>query len=138
MIRLGPLEETYWLDLLPGVRVRFRRITPAMMLVARQEVRRVLADGAEEDATVAGGEALTRTLARRGVVEWEGVGDADGNPIEATPEAVDLLMEHWPAYDAVDRLYVGPAFVMSAEKNGSSNSPDGTSAEAPTTALPAA
>ncbi len=67
-----------------------------------------------------------------------GIGDADGQPIPVTREAIDLLMENWPAYDAIDNLYVAPALARDAEKNASSSSSAGTSAAAPNTATPAA
>ena len=47
---------------------------------------------------------------------WDGVGDAAGEAVEPSPERVDLLLDHWPAFDAFDRLYVGPALAQDAEK----------------------
>ncbi|MFH6783604.1 MULTISPECIES: hypothetical protein [Methylobacterium] len=138
MLKLAPQSDSFWLDVLPGVRIRFRPITVASMLVAREAVGKVFRDEDQDDVDARANIALVRELTRRGIVEWEGIGDADEQPIPVTREAVDLLMENWPAYDAIDNLYVAPALARDAEKNASSNSASGTSAEAPNTATPAA
>jgi hypothetical protein len=41
----------------------------------------------------------------------------DGNPVEPTKETIDAALELWPVFDAIDRLYVGPALIQDAEKN---------------------
>jgi len=97
MLKLAFDREPFWLDLLPGVRVQFRPITVAAMVKA--------------------GVAFTRSLAHSGVAAWEGIGDADGNPVEPTKETIDAALEVWSLFDAVDRLYVGPALIQDAEKN---------------------
>ena len=131
-------QEPFWLDLIPGVRIRVRPITVASMLVAREVVSRVYRDEDQTDVTTRAGMALVHELARRGIAEWEGVGTAEGEPAPVTVETIDALLEHWPAYDALDALYVGPALRRAEEKNGSSNSSGGTSPEEPNTATPAA
>ena len=138
MLKLTPAIETFWLDLLPGVRVQVRPITVASMLVAREAVGKVLTGKDQEDVTVRAGMALVREVSRRGIVAWEGIGDAAGNPIPVTPENIDALLEVWPAYDALDADYVTPALVREQEGNGFSNGPAGTSVADPTTAAPAA
>jgi hypothetical protein len=131
-------QEPFWLDLIPGVRVRVRPITVASMLVAREAVGKVYRDEDQTDVATRASMALVHELARRGIVEWEGVGTAEGEPAPVTAETVNALLDHWPAYDALDALYVTPALRRDEEKNASSSSPDGTSAEAPNTATPAA
>ncbi|MFE1601633.1 hypothetical protein [Methylobacterium sp. ID0610] len=138
MLRLASSAEPSWLDLLPGVRVRVRPASVAMMLAAREAVGKVVRGDDREDVDLRTNIALVGELARRAIVEWEGVGDADGVPIPVTPEHVDRLMEHWPAFDEFDTRYVGPALRRDAEKNASSSSPNGTSEGAPITAAPAA
>lgn len=119
MLRLAPSERSpVWLDLLPGVRVQVRPVSVAAMLLARAAAGAVLKSaGEEDDGTIRAGEAFTRTLARSGILAWEGIGDADGLPVEPSPERIEQLLDHWPAFDAIDRLYVGPALVQDAEKN---------------------
>lgn len=139
MLKLAPrADEPFWLDLIPGVRLRVRPITVASMLVAREAVGKVYRDEDQTDVTARASIALVHELARRGIVEWEGVGTTEGEPAPVNTETVGALLEHWPAYDALDALYVTPALRRDQEKNGSSNSPDGTSGEAPNTATPAA
>jgi hypothetical protein len=119
MLKLDTISDTPAdLDLLPGVRVTARPITVAAMLLARAAAADVLrnADG-DADATIAAGEAFTRALARHAITDWDGVGDKDGAPVKPTPERIDQLMDHWSAFDAFDRLYVGPALTGFDEKN---------------------
>ncbi len=139
MLKLSTAShEPFWLDLISGVRVRVRPITVASMLVAREAVGKVYRDEDQTDVTTRASMALVHELARRGIVEWEGVGTAEGEPAPVTAETVNALLDHWPAYDALDALYVTPALRRDEEKNASSNSPDGTSGEDPNTARPAA
>lgn len=111
-------QEPFWLDLLPGVRVQVRPVSVSAMLLARAAAGEALKNaGQQEDGTVKAGEAFTRSLARSGIVAWEGIGHADGVPVEPSPERIDQLLDHWPAFDAVDRFYVAPALTQDAEKN---------------------
>ena len=77
-------------------------------------------------------------LARRAVVDWDGVGDADGNILPVTPDGIDALLSLWPIFEAFNLHYVSRGMLLDAEKNGSAPSPTGTSAEATATARPAA
>jgi hypothetical protein len=134
MLKLAARErEPFWLDLIPGVRVKVRPITVAAIIAARQAAADAMkpADG---DAIFVGSASFTRSIARWGILEWEGVGDADGVPIAPAPEHIDALLEFWEAFDAIDRLYVAPALIGAQEKNASSPLPSGTSAGAKPTA----
>lgn len=62
-------------------------------------------------------ELLVRALARYAIIEWEGVGNAEGEPVSVTPASVDGLMRVWRAHDAFDRLYVMPILTEGEEKN---------------------
>ena len=61
---------------------------------------------------------IVRLLARRLVIEWEGVGDAAGEPLALSEPALDALMERddmlSPFWDAV----IGRPDPVSAEGNG--------------------
>ncbi len=116
MLKLAFDRAPFWLDLVPGVRVQFRPITVAAILLARTAAADVLRAGGD-DAIVKAGCAFTRSLAHSGIAAWESIGDADGNPVEPTKETVDAALELWPVFDAIDRLYVGPALIQDAEKN---------------------
>ena len=71
------------------------------------------------------------------MTDWEGVGDADGNPVPVTPEGIDALLEVWPIFEAFQAVYVSKGLLLDAEKNASAPSPTGTSAGATATARPA-
>ena len=117
MIKLEPVSaDPFWLDVLPGVRIQFRPVSVAAMLIARGAASEALKAGGEQ-ATIEAGASFTRALAKSGIVAWEGIGDAKGNPVEPTTAAIEQLLELWPAFDAIDRLYVGPALTASYEKN---------------------
>lgn len=116
MLRLTTDREPFWLDILPGVRAQFRPISVAAILLARTAAAEVLRAGGD-DAMVKAGIAFTRSLAHSGIAAWEGIGDADGNPVEPTRDTIDAALELWPLFDAVDRLYVGPALLQDVEKN---------------------
>lgn len=119
MLKLKPaVRDPFWLDLLPGVRLQTRPVSVGAMLLARAAAGEALKEaGEKEDGTVRAGEAFTRALGRAGIVAWDGVGDEAGAPVEPSPERIDQLLDHWPAFDAFDRLYVGPALTQDAEKN---------------------
>lgn len=130
MLRLAAQQrEPYWLDLLPGVRIKVRPITVAAIIAARQAAAEAMKPQ-EQDSLFVGSAAFTRHVAQWGILEWEGVGDADGAPVPPTPENIDALLELWETFDAIDRLYVAPALIGAQEKNVSSLSPNGTSAGA--------
>jgi hypothetical protein len=92
MLKLSINREPFWLDLLPGARVKFRPVAVAAILVARIVAAEVLRAGGD-DATVRAGVAFTRSLAQSGIAAWEGIGDADGNPVEPTKETIDAALE---------------------------------------------
>jgi hypothetical protein len=116
MLKLSVDREPFWLDVVSGVRIRLRPVSVAAILAARAAAADVLRAGGENVETRAGF-AFTRALARSGIIEWEGIGDKDGNPIAPSPEAIDAALECWPVFDAIDRLYVAPVLLQAEEKN---------------------
>jgi hypothetical protein len=74
--------------------------------------------------------AFAKALARRAVLVWEGIGDADGNPIDPSPEAIDALLDVWPIFEAFQLTYVSKGLLLEQEKNVSALSPNGPSAGA--------
>ena len=120
-------DEPFWLDILPGVRMQFRPVTPAMMIAARRAAAKAVAaspategepsETEQEDREALANIALVRSLAQRGVVSWSGVGDAAGTEIPPSPEAIDQLLDVWQAFDAIDAQYAFPALSQDAEKN---------------------
>lgn len=135
MLTLDLSNAPLWCDLIPGVRVKLRPLTTALMVSAHVDPE--IADLPEGAATEEAALAMARALARRAILEWEGIGDADGNPIEPSPEAIDALLDLWPAFEAFQTLYVAKALLLDAEKNASAPLPTGPSAGAKATARPA-
>lgn len=135
MLKLGAQKrEPYWLDLIPGVRVKVRPITNAAIIAARHAAADAMKEVPESDRVALASAAFTRSIALWGISDWEGVGDADGKPIASTPANIDASLDVWPVFDAIDRKYVTPSLVLDEEKNGSSLLPNGTSAGAKATA----
>ena len=135
MLTLDLTNAPQWCDLIPGVRVRLRPLTTALMVSARGDP--VIADLPEGAATEEAALAMAKALARRAILEWEGIGDADGNLIDPSPEAIEALLDIWPAFEAFQTHYVAKALLLDAEKNGSALLPNGPSVGAKATARPA-
>ena len=136
MIRIQLFPEPQWLNLGHGVRLQLLPLTTALMVATRSDpaVQDLDAE-ASNDARAA---IFAGALARRAVIDWEGVGDADGNVLSVTPEGVDALLSLWPIFEAFNLHYVSRGMLLDAEKNGSAPSPTGTSVGATATARPAA
>ncbi len=118
MLTLDLTNAPRWHDLAPGVRVQLRPLTTALMVATRSD-------------------PAVEAVARRAVLGWEGIGDADGNPIDPTPEAIDALLDVWPIFEAFQLTYVSKGLLLEQEKNASALSPNGPSAGASATAKPA-
>ena len=112
MIRLNLKREPSWLDLVPGVRVHVRPCTTALIMAARAKL---MDAGGGAGARTA---ALLRELAILAIAAWEGIGDDAGEAVSISPEAIAAVMDIWPVAEAFERLYLGPAMVLDAEKNG--------------------
>ena len=81
--------------------------------------------------------AMAKAVARRAVLDWEGIGDDAGNLLPVTPEGIDALLEVWPVFEAFQTQYVARGLILDAEKNVSALSPTGPSAGAIGTVRPA-
>ena len=135
MLTLDLSNAPQWCELIPGVRVKLRPLTTALMVSARGDP--AIADLPEGAATEDSALAMAKALARRAILEWEGIGDTDGHPIDPSPEAIDALLDLWPAFEAFQTQYVAKALLLDAEKNASAPLPTGPSAGAKVTARPA-
>ena len=134
MIRINLSPEPQWLDLGHGVRLQLLPLTTALMVATRADpaVQALDAD-ASNDSRAA---VFAAALARRAIVDWEGVGDEAGHVLEISPEGIDALLSLWPIFEAFNLHYVSRGILLDAEKNGSAPSPTGTSAGATATARP--
>jgi hypothetical protein len=70
-------------------------------------------------------------------LDWEGVGDEDGNALPISPEGIDALLNIWPIFEAFQTLYVAKGLILDGEKNVSAPLPNGPSAGAKAIAPPA-
>ena len=146
MFQLGS-PESGWKDIRPGVRVQFAPIGIKMVRAAREACGIALKDGDVMDAS----DALSREMLRRGIVAWEGIGNATDEPIgpadlvpvfengepvldgEEKPvmqAAVELFIADPDLFEAAQAIYVNPWLTRDREKNGSGVSSNGTSEEA--------
>jgi hypothetical protein len=80
---------------------------------------------------------MAKALARLVVLDWEGVGDAAGEPVPVTPEGIDALLDILPLFEAFQLRYVSKGLLLEQEKNVSAPSPNGTSAGVTSIAGPA-
>ena len=134
MLRLDLTSEPRWLDLGHGVRLRVAPLTTALMVAARADLAvAALPETASPEALAL---AMAKALARRAVLDWEGVGDAAGDPLPVTPAGIDALLDVWPVFEAFQTGYVAKGLVLEQEKNASAPSPNGPSAGATPTARP--
>jgi len=135
MLTLDLTNQPLWHDLAPGVRAELRPLTTALMVATRSDpaVEAVPVDASDEERAV----AFAKALARQAVIAWEGIGDADGKPIEPGPESIDALLDIWPIFEAFQLTYVSKGLLLEQEKNVSAPLPNGPSAGATGTAKPA-
>ena len=135
MLRLTLARAPYWLDRGLGVRVRVEPLTTALMVAARSDptVRSLPEGTSDDDIAVIFG----RVLAERAILDWEGVGDAEGNPASVSPESIAALLDIWPIFERFQIGYVATGLELEQEKNTSAPSPNGSTAGAKGTARPA-
>jgi hypothetical protein len=134
MISLTLSREPEWLDLTHGVTVLIRPLTAAIFSAARADLEAdELIDAEAQEIAV----ALVKAIARRTILSWEGVGNAEGNVIEPDETAIDALFDLWPIYEAFNERFIARWLLLGEEGNGSAPLPTGTSAGAPDIAPPA-
>jgi hypothetical protein len=135
MLRLNLASEPEWLDLGHGVRVRVLPCTSGVMAAARGNatVEALVAAGASEAELAL---ALAKAMAGIAILDWEGVGDAEGRLVPVTPETASALIDVWPLFEAFQARYVAKGLLLDQEKNVSAPLPSGTSAGVTATARP--
>ena len=128
MIRLNLTATPQWLDLAPGLRLQVAPLTTALMVSARADaaLEALPEDTSQEELAL----VMAKSVARRAVLDWEGVGDDAGNAVPVTPEGIDALLDIWPVFEAFQTQYVARGLLLDAEKNASAPSPTGNSAGA--------
>lgn len=151
MYTLSKRPEPEWKTLIPAqdgrpaVRVLFAPVGAKSLRLARRAVAEVIRSGVADTNEVAG-DAFTEAMLRAGMLEWEGIVDDDGNPLQPTPDietfddegnvtgveygTVSAFLSEPRLVEASDREYVLPWARRDAEKNGYAPSLSGTSAGA--------
>lgn len=132
MLKLTPSPEPFWLDLPGGARAQMKPIDTAAYLRAQIASRAVLRAVPPEETIppeiwAESQVAFVRALVLGGLIAWKGVGDAEGKAAPVTPENVERLLAHYPAFVAFERDYAGAHLETAAEKKGSSPSRGGSS-----------
>ena len=135
MIRLNLTAAPEWLELAPGLRLQVAPLTTALMVSARADaaLEALPEDASQEELAL----LMAKSVARRAVLDWEGVGDAMGQPTHVSPDGIDALLEIWPVFEAFQTQYVARGLLLDAEKNVSAPLPSGRSVGAIATAPPA-
>ena len=135
IIRLNLTATPEWLELSPGLRLLVGPLTTALMVSARADpaIEALLATSTQAERAM----VMAKAIARRAVLDWEGVGDDAGNIAPVSPEGIDALLEIWPIFEAFQIEYVARGLLLDAEKNVSAPLPSGPSAGATATARPA-
>jgi hypothetical protein len=138
MIRLGMPREPRWIDLPMGVRLKVRPLVTALMQAAKfraEREYRAAADAwkAAAEAGLADGMAPLDTddrkaallfsftvneIARECVLDWEGVGNLEGEPIAFTADGLPELMSHNGVAEAFWSAITSAAAAVTAEGNG--------------------
>jgi hypothetical protein len=134
MLTLDLTNTPFWCGLVPGVRVKLRPLTTGLMVAARSDP--AIANLPKEAKTEEAALAMAKALARTAILDWEGVGDAEGAPLVVSPEAIDALLDIWPIFEAFQTVYVEKGLLLDSEKNASSPVLSGSSVGATVTAQP--
>jgi len=113
-IRLNLTASLSWLTLAPGLRLLVAPLTTALMVSARADLAiEALADTATQEELAL---AMAKAVARRAVLDWEGVGDDAGEVVPVSPGGIDALLEIWPVFEAFQTQYVAKGLILDAEK----------------------
>lgn len=98
MIRLNLTNEPAWLDLAPGLRLRLAPCSSAVMMAARADA--AVEDLPEDASNETRALVFAKAIGRIAILDWEGVGDIDGDPIEPNAERIGALLDLYPASSA--------------------------------------
>lgn len=114
MIRLNLTAVPQWLELAPVLRLQVAPLTTALMVSARADpaIEELSETSSQEEMAL----TMAKAVARRAVLDWEGVGDDAGNAIPVTPEGIDALLDIWPVLEAFQTQYVARGLMLDAEK----------------------
>lgn len=135
MIRLNLTNEPAWLDLAPGLRLRLAPCSSAVMMAARADAS--VEDLPEDASNEVRALVFAKSIGRIAILDWEGVGDSDGNPVEPNAERIGALLDLYPVFERFQLDYIARGLALELEKNVCAPAPNGASAGATDIAPPA-
>lgn len=94
-------EEGTWVDLGDNVAVKVRRFTSAHSKAVRrklEEPHAALARGGQQLPDTILEEILIKQMALSLIVDWKGVPDDTGQPLQATPENFEKVLREYPEF----------------------------------------
>jgi hypothetical protein len=58
---------------------------------------------------------FAKAIARIAILDWEGVGDIDGNPVEPSPEGIGALLDLYPVFERFQLDYIAKGLALEAK-----------------------
>lgn len=115
MLRLSLKSEPDWVEVWPGVELLVRPITSAIIAAAKADPE--FRDATEVDGLEPFKVHFNRAVAMASVIDWRGVGEADGTPIDQpSREAIGRLMDYHQISEAFWEKCASKAFLLADEK----------------------
>jgi hypothetical protein len=128
MLRLNLSAGPERLDLGHGVEILVEPLSSTIFAAAQADpLVAALEEGCPRPVRAL---VFAKALARIAILDWDGVGNEDGEPVDSSPDLIDLLLDVKPIYDRFTETYVAKGLLLSAEKKDFAPSPTGTSAAA--------
>lgn len=135
MLRLNIASEPRWIDLGHGVRVEVDPLTSGLVAAANADP--LVTDLPSDTHIDVRWQAFVKAVGRLCIRDWEGVGDAEGNPLPVTPSGVDALLDLYQISREFSAKFISPTLLLAEEKKGFAPLLNGSSAGAQNTALDA-
>jgi len=121
MLKLNLKNAPYDLEVAPGVVFQVEPATTTLMLEMFADAPEREDDGGESHLNFA------KRMARRVVLDWQGVCDENGKPVKVSDALIDAALDAYPIFTGFQKLYVNPALVLGDEGNALPASLTGTS-----------
>jgi hypothetical protein len=118
MFTLSLKPAPYWIDLPHGVRAQVLPARSTMVSEVNAELFAATDDDDEDTGARTSILAMSKAMARRVIVDWEGVGDEAGNAIAPSAEMIDALLEDPAIFNVFRDSYVLKAIEVAEEGNG--------------------
>jgi hypothetical protein len=128
--------EPRWVAVLPGVELLVRPLHNGIWLAATEAATEATSprDNAGQASAFDAYDwtfVLGVEVAKRTVIDWRGVGDAEGTPIPVSPNAITALLHMRQPFDAFFEHVIGPWMGVLDEKKDLAPLSDGILGRAP-------